>query len=110
MKKLALACTTVLILSGCSWFSSDSGEEGASMSGSSDVAAAIKEAEAAIAKAESVDGAWRDSRNKYIKAAKAAASKGDNETAMKMAKKAQFEGEMGYQQAMEQKNAKPWLF
>jgi hypothetical protein len=32
------------------------------------------------------------------------------ETAAKLAKKAKFEGEMGYQQAQEQKNAGPWLF
>jgi len=77
---------------------------------SADVETAIKDAEAAIKKAASVDGKWRDTQSKILKQAKAAAAKGDTADAMKLAKKAKFQGDMGYQQAMDEKNAKPWLF
>ena len=109
MKKLALAiaCTTLFALSACS---STGPSEGKGGDGNAEVAAVIKDAEAAIKKADSAGGSWRDSSKKYVKQAKAAVSKGDLETAMKLAKKAKFEGEMAYQQAMSQKDAKPWLF
>ena len=77
--------------------------------GSADVETATKDAEAAIKKAASVDGKWRDTQ-KILKKAKATAAKGDTADAMKLAKKAKFEGDMGYQQAMDEKDAKPWLF
>jgi hypothetical protein len=106
MKKLALLGAMVFALSGCG----TTGSGDAAMGGSSEVDAAIAAAEAAIKKAKAADGEWRDSAGKYLKAAKAAAAKGDTETALKKAKYAQFEGEMGEKQAMEQKNAGPWLF
>ena len=109
MKKLVLAitCTALFALSACSSTGSKSDKGG---DGNAEVAAVIKEAEAAIKKANSAGGAWRDSQKKFVKQAKAAASKGEMEKAMKLAKKAKFEGEMAYQQAMGQKDAKPWLF
>lgn len=112
MKKLALLIVTLFALGGCSLFSigSGGGSSSGSAGGSGEVKAAIEEAEAAIKKADSVGGKWRDSDSKFLKHAKAAAEKGDNAEALKMAKKAKFEGEMGYQQAMEQKDIKPWLF
>ncbi|MGD8559433.1 MAG: SoxXA-binding protein [Gammaproteobacteria bacterium] len=111
MKKLAIAITTLFILSGCSLFGGgDGGSMDSSGGGSPEVQAMIKEAEAAIEKARKADGEWRDSVKKYLKKAKAAAAKGDNDKAMKLAKQAKFEGEMGYQQAVDQKNAGPWLF
>ncbi len=106
MKKLVLAGAVVFALSGCS--STESG--GSASSGNSAVDATIAAAEAAIKKAADADGEWRDSESVYLKDAKAAAAKGDAETAMKKAKYAQFEGEMAEKQAMEQKNAGPWLF
>jgi len=110
MKKLVLAiiCTSLLTLSACN--TAGSKNNGKGDAGNAEVAAAVKEAEAAIKKAKSVGGEWRDSSKKYVKKAKAAASKGEFELAMKLAKRAKFEGEMGYQQAMGQKKAKPWLF
>jgi hypothetical protein len=78
--------------------------------GNAEVEKLIKEAEAAINKADSVGGEWRDTNKKYLKKAKAALAKGDVETAENLAKRAKFEGEMGYQQAMEQEKAGPWLF
>ena len=71
---------------------------------------AIAAAEAAVKKAAKAGGEWRDSKKKFIKKAKAAASKKDYKKAIKLANKAKAEGEMGYKQAMAEKDAKPWLF
>ena len=106
MKKLMIFGALVFALSGCSIFG---GGDSAS-SGGADAAAAksaIEAAEASLKKARSVEGEWRDAKKKMVKKAKAAASKGEFEKAIKLANKAKFEGEMGY---MEQKNAGPWLF
>ena len=65
---------------------------------------AIEKAEAAQKKAASVNGEWRDT-GKIIKKAKAAAKKGDYTSAIKMANTAFRQGELGYQQAVEQQNA-----
>ncbi len=66
---------------------------------------AIAAATAAAKKANSVDGEWRDT-GMMIKSAQAAADKGDYATAIKLAKKAQEQGELGYQQAVSQKDLK----
>jgi hypothetical protein len=110
MKYTALVCATLLTvaLSACGTTGGQGGM--AAAGGSTDVEKLIKDAEASIKKSASVDGEWRDASGKYLKAAKAALSKGDIETAKKMASMAKFEGDMGYQQAVEQKNAGPWLF
>ncbi len=68
-------------------------------------AQAIEAAIAAAKKADSVDGEWRDT-GKIIKDAQAAADKGDYTNAVKLAKKAQQQGELGYQQAVSQKELK----
>ncbi len=65
---------------------------------------AIEKAEAAEKKAGSVKGEWRDT-GKIIKKAKAAAKKGDYGKAIKLANTAYRQGELGYQQAVEQKDA-----
>jgi len=81
---------------------------------------------AIVDKAASVGGEWRDTRwkkSKFVKytapddgktikssfmgAAAEAAKHGDYEKAIEFLKTAKFQGEMGYQQAMEQKNAGP---
>lgn len=109
MKKLMIFGALVFALSGCSWFSG--GGDSASAGGDAAAAkAAIADAEAALDKSRGVDGEWRDAKSKMLKKAKAAASKGDFAEAIKQANKAKFEGEMGYKQAMDQKNAGPWLF
>ena len=109
MKKLALVSLAVFAISGCM---TDGGGsmESSDTADADTVKMAIKAAEDTIKKAESAGGAWRDSKKKFVKKAKAAAAKGDFKAAMKMAKRAKFEGEMGLQQAMEQKDAKAWLF
>jgi hypothetical protein len=77
---------------------------------------------AALDKAASVKGEWRDARWKkatavkcgdkkmsYLAAADCYAAQGDYDKAMKYAETARFQGEMGYKQAMGQKNAAPRL-
>ena len=113
MRKLALVCITAFALNGCSLFMSNGGggmEDSGGMASDSDVKEMIKSAEAAIEKSASVDGEWRDANSEYIKKAKAALAKGDLKAAMKNAKTAKFQGEMGYKQAEAEKEAKPWLF
>ena len=109
MKKLVLIGAMVFAISGCSMFGGDSASSASS--GAADAAAAksaIASAEAAVKKAAKIGGEWRDSKKKFIKKAKAAASKKDYKTAIKLANKAKAEGEMGYKQAMAEKNAGPW--
>ncbi len=65
-----------------------------------------KEAVAARKKAASVGFEWRDI-GKFLKKAKAAAKKGDYDKAIKLAKKAKAQGELGYQQYLSQRNAGP---
>lgn len=78
------------------------------------------EAVAANDKANEIGGEWRDARakkSKYIKcgdkkmsilhAAECYAAKGDYKNAMKYAEVAKSQGELGYQQAMREKNASP---
>lgn len=70
------------------------------------VQTAIDEAVAANKNANSVGGEWRDA-GKFIKEAKAAAEAGDNEKALALANKAKTQGDLGYEQALSQKNAGP---
>ncbi len=109
MKKLIVFGALILALSGCSIFGGESAEDAAARD-SAAAQSAIAAAEDALNKARSVDGEWRDSRKKILKKAKAAASKGDFKKAIELANLAKFQGDMGYKQAMEQKNAGPWLF
>ena len=65
---------------------------------------ATQDADAALKKAASVGGEWRDTRKVMKKAAKAAAA-GEYDKATKLANKAKQQGEMGYAQAMAEKTA-----
>ena len=87
----------------------------------------LKAANDALDKAASVGGEWRDSRWKkskyvkwtksdgstvkgsYVEIAKLAASEGKYDRAIELLKTAKKQGELGYAQAMEQKDAKPML-
>jgi LysM repeat protein len=87
----------------------------------------LKAANDALDKAASVGGEWRDSRWKkskfvkwtksdgstvkgsYVAIAKLAASEGKFDRAIELLKTAKKQGELGYAQAMEQKDAKPML-
>lgn len=90
-----------------------------------DYKAAHAAAVASLDKAKKVGGEWRDSRWKKSKAVKvkgkdgkakktsllgaaeAYAKMGDYKKAVKYAEKAKFQGDRGYEQAMQQKNAGP---
>ena len=61
----------------------------------------IAEAKAAIKKADSVGGAWRDS-GKIIKKAEKLLAEGKRKEARKLAKKALKQGMLGYQQVVDQ--------
>ena len=63
--------------------------------------AAYEAADSARKKAASMNYEWRDT-GKMLKKAKEAADKGDYETAEKLAKKAEMQGEMAVAQANEQ--------
>ena len=102
MKKLA-TFAAILFLAGCASTSATK------MVGDGDFDSMVKEAKASIKKAASVDGEWRDS-GKFLKQAEAAAKKGDMKNAIKLVKKASDQGKIGYEQAMAQKDAGPWLF
>lgn len=65
---------------------------------------AVTAAEAARKKAASVGGEWRDT-GKLIKKARAAAEMGEYAKAVELATTARKQGELGYEQAMGQKNA-----
>lgn len=73
---------------------------------------AYKAAVAAVDKAKSVGGEWRDvrwkkSKTALIPAAEKAAKKGDFGKAIELLEMAKAHGELGYAQAMAQKNAGP---
>ncbi len=67
--------------------------------------AAIAAAESARKKAASIDGEWRDT-GKMIKKAQAALKAGDSAKAIKLAKKAEKQGKLGYEQAQAQQTLK----
>lgn len=62
---------------------------------------ALAAAEAARAKAASVSGEWRDTA-KFLKEAKALAAAGDYAAAVALAKKAEHQGQRGYEQMTSQ--------
>jgi len=70
-----------------------------------DAEAAIAAAEAAREKAASVGGEWRDT-GKMITSARVAAKKGEFAEAVKTADEARRQGELGYEQAVSQKELK----
>lgn len=81
------------------------GGAAAASSGSSTAAEkAIADAEAARKKAASVGGEWRDT-GKMIKDAQDLAKAGEFDKAIQLANQARRQGELGYEQAMHEKNA-----
>jgi Ni/Co efflux regulator RcnB len=65
--------------------------------------AAVEKADASRKKAASAGSEWRDT-GKMIKQAKAAAKKGDYKKGLELANTAYRQGELGYQQAIDQKD------
>jgi hypothetical protein len=71
-----------------------------------EVQQAINNAKIAIDKTNQVGGLWRDTEE-MLSSAEQAASKGDLTTAMKLANEARVQAELGYEQHLSQRNAKP---
>jgi hypothetical protein len=67
---------------------------------------AIENAKIAVKKTDGVGYLWRDT-DKLLKEAEEAFSKGDNAVAVKNADSAKFQAEAGYEQYLQQRNAKP---
>jgi hypothetical protein len=67
---------------------------------------AIENAKIAVKKTDGVGYLWRDT-DKLLKEAEEALSKGDNAVAVKNADSAKFQAEAGYEQYLQQRNAKP---
>lgn len=107
MKKLITAFGLALLITGCN---ATTPEKPASAQAQYE--AALKNAQAAVDKAASVGGEWRDirwkkSKKKYLPSAIAAAKAGDYKKALELLEIVQFQAEAGYKQAMAQKNAGP---
>lgn len=97
IKQLLTAAALVSLISGCA------GEAVKPAASAESAKTAIAAATAARKKANSVDGEWRDTRKMITQAQKAAKSK-DFEKAVKLADGAREQGELGYEQAMAQKD------
>jgi len=97
MMQLVAAILAVMMISGCA------STEKMAEPGKEQVAAekAIASAKAAIKKAASVGGEWRDT-GKILKKAQAVFDKGDYAGATKQANKARRQAELGYKQAMDE--------
>lgn len=104
MRKLTIPTTLIVVLiSACASMGSDTN------SATGDFNLLLRETEHLVQQADTVGGLWRDTQ-KLISQAKKAHQQGDLPTAFKRLRKAKKQAELGYQQALEQKNAQPWLF
>lgn len=100
LKFAGLAAIVVTMTVGCASTQNEpASEPAAHKSGPSEAESAIAAAKAAVKKAASVGGEWRDS-GKIIKQAEEALKKGDEAGAIKLANKARRQGELGYAQAL----------
>ena len=101
-KLLAIALLTVGLNAGCAESQKKEAAAPASQA-SPEATAAIANAADAIKAAKANDWIWRDTE-KFLKEAQAAAEKGDNTTAMKLANKAKFQAEAAVIQYNHEKN------
>ncbi len=110
MKRLILTFGLALVVAGCNATTPEK-----SMSLKDQYEAALARTQAAVKKAASVEGEWRDirwkkSKKRYLPKAIEAAKAGDYQKALKLLSIAEFQAKMGYQQAMAEKDAGPWLY
>ncbi|HHB11755.1 MAG TPA: SoxXA-binding protein [Chromatiales bacterium] len=110
MKKSIVSIGLALLIAGCNATTPEK-----PMTLKEQYEAALARTQAAVKKAASVDGEWRDirwkkSKKKYLPKAIEAAKAGDYEKALKLLKIAEFQAEMGYKQAMAEKDAGPHLY
>ena len=90
-KLLIFAILSMWLINGCADQTMKSEASSGSMA-SPAATAAIASAASAIKAAKANNWIWRDTE-KFLKSAQAAADKGDNDTAVKLANKAKFEAE-----------------
>jgi hypothetical protein len=107
MKKLITAFGLILLITGC-----NASTQVKPTNVKAQYEAMLADTQAAVKKAASVGGEWRDirwkkSKKKYLPSAIKAAEAGDYEKALKLLDIAKFQAEAGYKQAMAQKNAGP---
>ena len=93
VKLLTSALLSLWLVNGCA----DQSLKASSSKASPEAAAAIANASDAIKAANANNWIWRDTE-KFLKEAQAAADKGDNTTAVKLANKAKFEAEAAIDQ------------
>lgn len=111
LKQVAVVIFCAAFSAGCSHFSSDTAKKAEATKAakaSPEATQAIAAAKTAIGKAKANDWIWRDTE-KFLKEAEAAAGKGDNATAIKLANKAKSQAEDAvkqYQQQMAKFGAK----
>ena len=91
VKLLIITVLSTLLTIGCAQ-TQDKGDSGGASKASPEATAAIKDANDAIKVAKGNNWIWRDTE-KFLKQAKAAADKGDNGAAIKLADKAKFQAE-----------------
>ena len=101
-KLLAIALLTIGLNAGCAESQKKESSAPASMA-SPEATSAIANAGDAIKMAKANSWIWRDTE-KFLKEAQAAAEKGDNATAIKLANKAKFEAEAAVIQYNHEKN------
>lgn len=102
--KIAATIVSALLLAACASTPQNKMEHDAE-----DFPTLIKQAEAAVQKSAEIGFEWRDV-SKLIGQAKMAAANGDLERAIKLAIQAKRQGELAYQQGLDQQDAGPWLF
>ena len=92
VKLLTIALLSMLFNIGCAGHHDKGSTASPASSASPEAIAAIKNASDAIQSAKANDWIWRDTEA-FLKEAQAAADKGDNATAIKLAEKAKFQAE-----------------
>lgn len=88
---LSTVVLSTVLVAGCAWMDSQSSSASATKA-SPDATAAIASANKSIKTAKANHWIWRDTE-KFAKQAQAAADKGDNKTAIKMANKAKAQAD-----------------
>lgn len=101
MKKYLVAAVMALFLAACA---GTAARDNPGAPEAQEATQAIKEAEAAAEKADSVGYLWRDTED-MIKEAKKAAEEENYDKAVKLAEEARRQSELGYQQYLDQKDA-----
>ena len=106
---MAAACAITVSMGACSSMQGGDGSDESTEATKPAFEQAYQAAEDAYKRAKTSNNLWVNTDEDLDKA-KEAAGKGDFATAIKLAKRAQFESDAAYEQAESQKDIKPWLF